>query len=93
MYQECHHPEAFTAQAVAQQEHISGHRMAKVVIATKQHLAAVVPSEKALVLNLLRWGDDVKSAKNYVRAALGEVMAGKPVSTASTAPYGCTVKY
>jgi DNA end-binding protein Ku len=35
--------------------------LAKVVIATKQHLAAVVPSEKALVLNLLRWGDDVKS--------------------------------
>ena len=25
--------------------------------------------------------------------ALGESMAGKPVSTASTAPYGCTVKY
>ncbi len=39
------------------------------------------------------WGDDVKSAKNYVRVALGETMAGKPVSTASTTPYGCTVKY
>ena len=36
---------------------------------------------------------DVKTAKNYVRAALGETMAGKPVSTASTSPYGCTVKY
>jgi len=36
---------------------------------------------------------DVKTAKNYVRAALGETMAGKPVSTASTTPYGCTVKY
>jgi DNA end-binding protein Ku len=35
--------------------------LAKVVIATKQHLAALVPSEKVLVLNLLRWGDDVKS--------------------------------
>jgi len=39
------------------------------------------------------WGDDVKSAKNYVRAALGEAMGGKQVSTASTSPYGCTVKY
>jgi peroxiredoxin len=36
---------------------------------------------------------DVKTAKNYVRVALGEAMAGKPVSTASTTPYGCTVKY
>lgn len=37
--------------------------------------------------------EDVKTAKNYVRVALGEAMAGKPVSTASTTPYGCTVKY
>lgn len=37
--------------------------------------------------------EDTKNAKNYVRAALGEAMAGKPVSTASTVSYGCTVKY
>lgn len=36
---------------------------------------------------------DVKIAKNYVVAALEELKAGKPVTTASTAPYGCTVKY
>jgi hypothetical protein len=36
---------------------------------------------------------DVKTAKNYVRVALEESMAGKPVSTASTTPYGCSVKY
>jgi hypothetical protein len=36
---------------------------------------------------------DVKTAKNYVVAALDEMKAGKPVSTASTTPYGCTVKY
>lgn len=35
--------------------------LAKVVIATKQHLAVLVPSGKALVLNLLRWGDEVKT--------------------------------
>ena len=35
--------------------------LAKVVIATKQHLAALVPSGQALVLNLLRWGDEVKT--------------------------------
>jgi peroxiredoxin len=30
---------------------------------------------------------------NYVAAALDEVLAGKPVSTAKTKPYGCSVKY
>jgi hypothetical protein len=36
---------------------------------------------------------DVKTAKNYVVAALDEMKAGKPVSTPSTNPYGCSVKY
>ena len=36
---------------------------------------------------------DVKSAKNYVAAALDESMAGKPVTTPSSRPYGCGVKY
>jgi peroxiredoxin len=36
---------------------------------------------------------DVKTAKNYVRAAMDELLAGKKVSEASTAPYGCSVKY
>lgn len=38
--------------------------LAKVVIATKQHLAALVPSGAALVLNLLRWGDEVKTLES-----------------------------
>jgi peroxiredoxin len=36
---------------------------------------------------------DVPVAKNFVRAALTESLAGKPVTTASTTPYGCSVKY
>ena len=36
---------------------------------------------------------DVKIAKNYVRAAMGEALAGKPISSASTSPYGCSIKY
>ena len=36
---------------------------------------------------------DVPAAKNFVLAALDEAMAGKPVSVASTQPYGCSVKY
>jgi len=37
--------------------------IAKVVIQTKQHLAALIPSGDALVLNLMRWGDEVKSVE------------------------------
>jgi hypothetical protein len=36
---------------------------------------------------------DAATAKNYVRTAHDEATAGKPVTTASTAPYGCGVKY
>lgn len=36
---------------------------------------------------------DVKTAHNYVREALAAVKAGQTVKTASTRPYGCTVKY
>lgn len=37
--------------------------------------------------------EDVKTAKNHLRAALDESLAGKPVTTAGTSPYGCSVKY
>jgi AhpC/TSA family len=37
--------------------------------------------------------DDIKGAKNYVRAALEDVAAGKPAGEAVTRPYGCSVKY
>ena len=35
----------------------------------------------------------VANAKNYVKAALDEATSGKDVSTPSTKPYGCSVKY
>jgi DNA end-binding protein Ku len=35
--------------------------LARVVIQTKEHLAALVPVGPALVLNLLRWGQDIRS--------------------------------
>lgn len=36
---------------------------------------------------------DIKSATNYVKAALDAAMAGKKVETAVTQAYGCSVKY
>jgi len=35
----------------------------------------------------------IATAKNYVTAALDEAMAGKPVTTPTARPYGCSVKY
>jgi peroxiredoxin len=42
--------------------------------------------------------DDPRGAKgagavNYVSAALDELLAGRPVTTTATKPYGCSVKY
>ena len=36
---------------------------------------------------------DVNGAKNYVSAALVEATSGKPVSSPTSRPYGCSVKY
>jgi peroxiredoxin len=36
---------------------------------------------------------DIPRARQYVTAALDEVLAGKPVTDASTRPYGCSLKY
>ncbi len=35
---------------------------------------------------------DIAGSTNYVKVALDESLAGKPVSTATTKPYGCSVK-
>ena len=36
---------------------------------------------------------DIAGAKNYLSQALNEATSGKPVSTPTTRPYGCSVKY
>ena len=37
--------------------------------------------------------DDIPKATNYVRQAMAEIQAGKPVSVATSRAYGCSVKY
>jgi peroxiredoxin len=37
--------------------------------------------------------DDLKTARNFVDAALSEVAQGKPVSVTTSRPYGCSIKY
>jgi peroxiredoxin len=36
---------------------------------------------------------DIPSSTNYVKVALDESLAGKPITTSTTKPYGCSVKY
>ncbi len=36
---------------------------------------------------------DIPGATNYVKQVVGEVLAGKAVSTPTTTPYGCSIKY
>jgi DNA end-binding protein Ku len=50
--------------------------VARVVIQTKQHLAVLVPSGPGLVLNLLRWGADIRSWQDLPLPADGAEAAG-----------------
>ena len=36
---------------------------------------------------------DIPSSTNYIKVALDESLAGKPITTSTTKPYGCSVKY
>ncbi|MDP3205589.1 MAG: thioredoxin family protein [Hydrogenophaga sp.] len=37
--------------------------------------------------------DDIPKATNYVRQAMAEIKAGKPLSVANSRAYGCSIKY
>jgi DNA end-binding protein Ku len=50
--------------------------VAKVVIQTKQHLAVLIPSGPALVLNLLRWGGEIRSWEELKLPPLSTKAAG-----------------
>jgi Ala-tRNA(Pro) deacylase len=55
-FEETHHREAFTSQEVAQSEHISGHRLAKVVavVADGQLIELVLPASRRVALEKVR---------------------------------------
>jgi DNA end-binding protein Ku len=50
--------------------------IARVVIQTKQHLAVLVPSGPALILNLLRWGSDIRPLEDLNLPPVGAKAAG-----------------
>jgi DNA end-binding protein Ku len=50
--------------------------VARVIIQTKQHLAVLVPAGPVLVLNLLRWGADIRSIEELNLPPMGAKAAG-----------------
>lgn len=65
---------------------------------TTPHLYVIDPAGKLIYAGAIdskatTRTEDIKSATNYVRQALGEALDGKPVSVSSTQAYGCSVKY
>ncbi|CAN7256340.1 Ku protein [Polaromonas sp. LjRoot131] len=50
--------------------------VARVIIQTKQHLAVLVPAGPVLVLNLLRWGADIRSIEELNLPPVGAKAAG-----------------
>jgi len=59
----------------------------------------IINAEGVLVYNgaidSIRSGNeaDIEKAENYVKSALASIKEGKPVASATTQPYGCSVKY
>jgi Ala-tRNA(Pro) deacylase len=55
-YQELHHPDAYTAQELARREHVSGHRVAKVVcvLADGRPVELVLPASRRVMLDWVR---------------------------------------
>src|ERR1051326_7705213 len=55
-FQELHHDDAFTAQALAECEHISGHRVAKVVLvmADDRPVELIMPASRRVRLDMIR---------------------------------------
>ncbi len=65
---------------------------------TTPHMYVIDPSGKLIYQGAIddratSDAADVKGATNYVSRALNDSMAGKTVMSATTRPYGCSVKY
>lgn len=64
---------------------------------TTPHMYVIDPSGTLAYAGAIDDDEDVfadpKKSKNYVRAALDDILANRPVATKSSKPYGCSVKY
>src|SRR5579864_7106870 len=73
-FEELHHPDAYTAQEVAQQEHVSGHRVAKVVcvMADGQAVELVLPASRRVRLDWVRQRLGARKVRLATEEELGQ---------------------
>ena len=71
-FRELHHPTAYTSQEVAQREHVSGHRVAKVVVvmADGRPVELVLPASRRVILEHVR---DLLNARDVRLATEAEM--------------------
>lgn len=65
---------------------------------TTPHMYVIDPQGKIVYAGGIDDNDSadpkvIEKSKNYVRSALDEGIAGKPVTVSTSRPYGCSVKY
>jgi len=73
-YEERHHADAYTAQQVAQREHVSGHRVAKVVcvMADDRPVELILPASRRVLLD---WVRELLGARHIRLATEDELQA------------------
>lgn len=65
---------------------------------TTPHMFIINPEGQVVYVGAIDDNDSANPAvipksRNYVDAALNEVLSGQPITTSSSRPYGCSVKY
>jgi Ala-tRNA(Pro) deacylase len=77
-YEELQHPEVYTAQEVARQEHVSGHRVAKVVVVVADGLPVelVLPATRHVNLSRVRRALRARRARLATEEEMEEFFTG-----------------
>jgi Ala-tRNA(Pro) deacylase len=77
IYQETHHPAAYTAQDVAREEHVSGHQVAKVVVVMVdgKPVELVLPASRKVLLESVRKLLGARTARLATEAEIKEIFS------------------
>ena len=80
-YKEMHHPDVYTSQEVAQREHFSGHRVAKVVVVLADHrpVELILPASHRVDLERVRYLLEAKEVRLATEAEMQQTFPGVEV--------------
>lgn len=87
---ELHHPEALTAQEVAQREHFSGHHVAKVVVALADGrlVELILPASRRADLDRVRTALAARTVRLASEAEMAKAFADSEVGAVPALPHG-----